>query len=106
MWIGKLRHRVTIQRATETRNAQGGVIRAWAKIAERWAAIEPMAGSERLQAAKMKAESTHIVTIRHYDGLTTKDRLLYGTRTMEIGAIANLSERAVEDRLECKEVVV
>ena len=51
MEAGQLRHRVTIQQATETTDGFGGVTQAWATFATVWAAVEPLTGREYLQGA-------------------------------------------------------
>lgn len=75
MQAGKLRHAVTLRRATETQNAAGEIVRSWADLATVRAAIEPLAGRELLDAKQVDAEMTTRIVIRTYDGLTTEDRV-------------------------------
>jgi len=74
--IGPLSRRIAIQRATEARDAAGGVTRTWATIATVWGKVEPLRGRELIEAQGVKSEATHKITIRWYDGLTAKDRLV------------------------------
>jgi len=105
MQAGKLRHRVTIQTPTETQNAVGEVTRSWAAFTDGvvWAAVEPMNGREILMAQQMTSTATTKVTIRYLAGVTSKMRVLFGTRTFEIEYVLNPLERNAEQVLLCRE---
>ena len=47
---GNLRHRVAVQTATETKDAEGGVVFSWATDNTRWASIEWESGEEGIDA--------------------------------------------------------
>ena len=96
---GRLRHRLTIQRATEVKNSSGEIIQTWATIATRWGAVEPLTGREQWLAQQANAIATHRVTIRYYSGLTEKDRFLYGTRVLNIDTIDVPDE--IQEHMEC-----
>lgn len=89
--IGELRHRVQIQRATETRQSNGGVTQSWATTATVWAAIEPITGREGWISEQVRSVATHKVTMR-YTAITTAERLLFGTRVFSITAAVNVDE--------------
>lgn len=84
MKAGKLRHRVTIQRVTETLDSFGQPTLTWAKLHDRWAAVEPLSGRELFNAQKVSPDVTHQITLRYLDGLTSKDRIIHDSRTLEI----------------------
>ena len=90
---GKLRHRVAIQRATESRNALGESILTFATIATRWAEIRPLSGKESDIAKRIDARTTHKIVIRYYEGLKTSDRFLWNSRYFNISDIINILER-------------
>lgn len=87
MRAGMLRHRVTIQRRTESRDAAGSDVGTWSDVATVYGRVEPFAGNERVKGAQVAATTTHTVTMR-YDGcLLPSDRLTWDGRTLEIESI-------------------
>ena len=104
MRAGKLRHRVTIQQTTETREStMGGVIDTWGTFATRYASVSPLTGREYFTAQQHASEVTHEVRLRYLSGVTTKMRVLHDGRTFDIESIANTDERDRETVLLCKE---
>ena len=63
--IGKLRHRLTIQRPDKEYNAIGEEIIKWTDVATVWAAIEPLRGNTYFAAKQANAEVTGKITLRH-----------------------------------------
>jgi len=105
MRTGSLRHYVEIHALTIIEDDIGNQTEEWAKVAEVWAAVEPLQGDEKLAAAYIQAETTHKVTIRYLAGITPANRLLFDGRTLEIESVRNLEERSRELVLMCKEKV-
>jgi len=105
MRTGSLRHYVEIHALTIIEDDIGNQTEEWAKVAEVWAAVEPLQGDEKLAAAYIQAETTHKVTIRYLAGITPANRLLFDGRTLEIESVRNLEERNRELVLMCKEKV-
>jgi len=101
--IGKLRHRVTIQSYTATKNNFGEEIRVWNKFAEVSASIEPLSGKELFTAQQLHAEATTQMIIRYIQGLDTSMRVLFGTRIYDILHVSNKEERNIAMYLLCKE---
>jgi len=64
---GLLRKRIAIEAATETQNARGEAVQAWAAEATVYAFIEPLSGRELFTAQQRAADVTHRVTIRYRD---------------------------------------
>lgn len=105
MRAGTLRHRITIQSVTETpRDAAGGVADTWGTYATAWASVEPLRGREFVEAAKVTAEVTHKITLRHRSGVTAKMRVSWDNRTFDILAPMNTNELDRELVLLVKEV--
>ena len=50
---GKLRDRVTVQQATETRNSLGEVVQSWSTYATVWASVEGISSREALQQGQV-----------------------------------------------------
>lgn len=82
-----LRHRITLQRAVHSFGAGGDAEESWEDVAEVWAAIEPLGGSERLFGERMAAEKKSRITIRHRDGVDTAMRVVFGERNYAIRSV-------------------
>jgi len=105
MRAGKLRHRVTIQRATETQSDSGEVSRTWSTLATVWADIKPTSGAEAFRSGKIRADVGFLVTIRGGVAAAPSDRISLSGRTLEIVSVADEDERGVTLTLGCNEVV-
>lgn len=105
MKAGKLRHRVTIQTATENQDSFGQAVKTWDDTATRYASIEPLTGRELFNAVQVQPDVSHRVTLRHYEGLTPANRLKFGARYFEIKSVLNTEERGLETVALCVEKV-
>jgi SPP1 family predicted phage head-tail adaptor len=101
---GKLRERVTIQQATERRNALGETTLEWATFAERWASVEGVTAREALGAGQLEVSITHRVRLRYVTGLVQTMRLLWRGRVLEITTLLEHANRS-EHELLCQERV-
>lgn len=96
MRIGRLRHRIVIEQATETQDGSGFPAPSWATYATRWAAVEPMTGRERFEGAQFESAVDTKFTVRHDSltaAITPKMRISYDSRYFEIDAVINPEER-------------
>ena len=105
MNIGRMNKRVEIQTKQTVRDAAGGAVHTWVTDDTVWANISPATGRELYAGEQVRAEVSHKVTMRYYDGLTTANRLLFGSRVFDINFIKNVDERNRVFELLCKEVV-
>jgi len=105
MRAGDLRHRITLQQKTETRDSFGAVIETWNDVATLYASIEPLRGKEFFDAQQVNAEVTIRIRIRYRSGVTPNMRVLFGTRTFDIQSVINVDERNREMILMCREVI-
>ena len=101
---GRLRERVTIQNATETRNAMGETTQSWGTFAERWASVQGISAREFLLSGQQQTEITHRVRLRYVDGLTSTMRILWRGRVLEIASALEHNNRS-EHELLCTERV-
>jgi SPP1 family predicted phage head-tail adaptor len=62
---GRLRHRLSLQREVETRDANGNRTKSWQEIAKVWAAVEPMSGRELIAAASVASKIAVRIIIRY-----------------------------------------
>ena len=110
---GDLRHRVSLQKTVVTRDDYGEQIETWTTYATVWARISPLRGQELIQAQQVHAEATHEVELRYRHSSTSNtlnisqvDRILFGTRILEIVNLLIPDERKRNYILLCKEVVL
>ena len=101
---GRLRERVTIQSATEARNAMGETTQTWGTYAERWASVQGISAREFLLSGQQQTEISHRVRLRYVDGLTSTMRVLWRGRVLEIASALEHNNRS-EHELLCTERV-
>ncbi len=88
----KMKHRISLQAVSQVSDSQGGFTESWATFATVWASIRPAKGFEKFQAAQLQTPVTHKITIRYRPDVTTKHRLLFGTRVFGIKEALNRDE--------------
>lgn len=108
MDVGSLRHLVTLQSPTKTFDTDGGYTEAWAPLSpsQVWASIKPATARdlERAVAGTVQAAASHLVAMRYHSGVTTKTRIIWGTRILAVQGVQNVDERNAELVLACEEV--
>jgi len=105
MNIGKLRHRVTIQKVTVTQDADTGeVSETWSTLGQVWAEVAPLSGRELFAAQQVEAQVSHQVTTRYRGDVTPNMRISHNSRTLNIESVINPGERNRELQLLCTEV--
>jgi SPP1 family predicted phage head-tail adaptor len=103
MQAGKLRNYVTIQKSTETQDANLELVLAWATFANVWASIEPLIGREFWSARQTVSEVTGKIRTRYIDGIIPKMQVIDGIKTYEIEAVIDFENRHEELILLVKE---
>lgn len=103
MSAGKLRERVTFQRATSGDDGYGNVVTGWADHLTVWADVRETVGKERVDAGRVEASSTATVRVRASSatrGLTEADRIVARGDTWNIRSVAPVgNDRAMLDIL-------
>jgi SPP1 family predicted phage head-tail adaptor len=87
MNAGKLRHRVTIQRKTVTRDTQGGNVVTWTDVATVWADVQPVGGSERYGAGQALSDSTYTIVMRYREDVIPAWRMTQARRTFDVQVV-------------------
>jgi SPP1 family predicted phage head-tail adaptor len=90
-----MRHRLTIEAPGLADDGAGGLGDPWAEpflLATVWARIEALSGRETVQAGGLTARSTHRITIRRREDVTSSTRLRAGGRIYRIRAILDRDE--------------
>lgn len=104
MKIGDLRHRITLQKYTETTDEEGFSIQEWQDIATVWASIENLYGREYWQAAAIQAENTIKFIIRYRKDLPNDMRIKFQDQHYEIISINNIKYKNEYIEIKAKEV--
>ena len=99
---GKLRERVTVQQATQTRNSLGEAVMSWADWQTVWASVEGVSAREALAAGQMEVTISHRVRLRYLTGLTQNMRLSWRGRTLDIVSLLEHNNRS-EHEVICQE---
>lgn len=107
---GELRHRITIQRLSNTQNYYGEIAintnKTWTDVVTVRAGIYPISGKEFFSAETVNSEITHKVKIRYIKGLTSNMRIKFGDRYFQIiSPPINFQEKNIELQLLCKELI-
>lgn len=100
---GKLRHRVEHETGTTTTADSGQVTTTWTTAGTYWAQVSPASSREAYWARQQFSETTHVVTMRVGPTITTRDRLIYDGRILEIISVYVVDELGETLRLACKE---
>ncbi len=107
METGKLRHQITIQTLTEgspNLKPSGEPDATWTNtLTGVSASIEPLRGRELFAAQEHHSDITIRVRIRYRAGIIAAQRVLYGSRVLNILAVLNREERNIELELMCSE---
>lgn len=105
MDIGKLRHRITFQQLSNSKNEYGEPVEDWLDIKTVWAEIKPVSGKQFFAAKQINAEISHNVYIRYRNGLSPSMRIKFKERTFEILYIMNVNESNTLMQIYCKELI-
>ena len=106
MRAGLLRHRIEIQSPIPGQDSYGGYDETtWTYVATVWAAIEPLKGKEYWDAQQVNAESDIRVRIRYRPGISPENRILAGSRVLNIQSVIQPLEGGREIQLLCREAV-
>lgn len=102
---GELDKRVTLQRYTESKDASGALIMAWANVitagdGKLWARVRDMTGRQFVAAGATQNTVATEVRIRLRDGIQAKMRVLHREKIYDIEAVLERDGRWLD--LMCK----
>ncbi|MFC1121884.1 phage head closure protein [Pasteurella multocida] len=103
MNIGKLRHRITLQKQVNTLNEYGASVTEWHDVKTIWAEVRPLAGREYFSAQQVQSEVTTQIFIRYLPEILPTMRVKFGERFFEIVSVINANEQNIYLQLMCKE---
>jgi SPP1 family predicted phage head-tail adaptor len=104
MRVGKLRHRLIIQKVAETQDTSGGIVSTWTTFARVWGSIEPLRGREFFAAREKQSRIDTRIRIRYLEGINPKMRIIWEDHTYEILAILDIEMAHKEMQLMCYEI--
>lgn len=104
MRAGELRHLISIRAPSYAQNSLKDSVVTYAEVLKCWSSIEPLSGREYWKAARVQAETTHVIKIRYTSvAIDTTNIIVFGNRAFEIESILNTDERNREIVMSCKE---
>lgn len=86
MRVGELRERITVERATTVSDGAGGQTVTWTGAYTLWANVTPVRGREQEHLGRLATVETYLITVRHGPSITTKDRILWREKALNITA--------------------
>lgn len=101
---GKKNRRIIIQRKTVTTDADGYKVESWATHKSPMAWVQNMTGREFYNAQKLFNEMNTLFITGYISGVTSADRILYGTTPYEILSVLDIGEAHTELHIACKRV--
>lgn len=103
MYIGLLRHRITIQRPIHGVDTHGGpTVAYWDDVATVWASLDALRGTEFFAAQQIQSNVTVRIRIRYRADIMPDMRVLYRNTVYGIEAILP-DKRCRETILMCRE---
>lgn len=84
--IGRLRHRLVLERSQETLDRFRGTVRAWVTVASVRAEVVPIGGREMFANGVTQAQATHRVRMRYRRDIVPKMRF----RWLDVGTVLNI----------------
>jgi SPP1 family predicted phage head-tail adaptor len=78
---GELDQRVKFLRESKVDDGMGGSVTTLTTVAEAWAKVRPMSGTEREHSDRLNAQANYLIVIRYRDDITESDVVEWkGTR--------------------------
>jgi SPP1 family predicted phage head-tail adaptor len=103
MRAGRLKDRVELQAATESRDGYGDSSKVWAAMGTRWAGIEPLHGKEFFASEQLNSETTTKIAMR-YDSLTKSLTSKHRVKDKATGLIYNIVAPPINVRNQNKDI--
>lgn len=100
-----LKHLVTFQELTESKDSLGGPTNQWVDVpVKEWTQIIPLKGSEQYVSQTLNTVVTFKIRMRYRADINSKMKIVYGTRVFEIDSVLNPFERNRELQIMATEV--
>lgn len=103
--IGSLRHHITLQERSDAPDSGGGTATAWVDVAQLWASVEILSGTEQVQAMSVRATRRYRVRTRYRADINAANRFLHDGRVLNIRSVRDVGERRQWLEFSCEEGV-
>lgn len=100
--IGRMRHRITLQRFEEGEDEYGATVSMWVNVATVWASVEPLRGQEFFAAQSLQSQTTVRIRMRYRPGVDASMKVLFDGKTYSIESVIEPLMRHGELQLMCK----
>lgn len=92
--FSRLNQRITIERAVNHLDENGGILQTWQPWKTVWASIEPLSNSEHSYLLNVKGNQiSHVIIIRYLADLKLSDRCCWHQRIFHPHSIINQREQ-------------
>lgn len=100
---GEFNKRVTWQKRNLS-NVKGTPKSEWEAVGEFWAKVIPVSDGESITNNHVESKRMYDITMRYVGDISTNDRLIYKSKTLNIASVINVEDEDVEYKLTCVEV--
>lgn len=90
MRAGELDRWISLERATENKDAEGAVTKSWATHLETWAEVREEKGKEAFQNGRDVGSRNALFFIRYEEDIQRTDRINYGGDIWDITSIREI----------------
>lgn len=101
MRAGRLRHSVTLQSKSVSRDAAGGESIMWTTFATVWAEVQPLSGREYVAMRQAQADVAVRVRMRYVAGVNPAMRVVHGSAIYNVLEVIDVWGRQRELELMC-----
>ena len=102
--LGTLNRRATVRAQTLTQDGGGGFTVAWDVVAIVWARLEPLSGTDRVNADKLESRVRHRIIVRRSNASAAGQRVEIGVRTFAVDALLDEGPQSPFLTLLCEEI--
>ena len=93
MLFSSFDRQITIERATETLDQNGRLVKTWATVGTLYARVRYGGGAEKEQRGQIQSQVNCVFTTRYYS-VSTADRIVFDGKHYNIVSISELGRRA------------
>lgn len=84
-----LRHRITIQRKTITRDEYSQEVETWSDLGTYWAQVEASPGKLNTDKGTPTTSTEYKITVRYGLDIRNSDRIVYNGQTLDVSGFAD-----------------
>lgn len=103
MNIGRLRHRITLQKQRNRPSDYGAAVAEWHDVHHVWAEVKPLSGREYFANAQIQSDITTQIWLRYLPDVDSTMRVVFGGQLYDIVSVINYKSLNKTLLLQCKE---